>query len=258
MRNLQSHLGSIVLGVLLVFCLLLLAEQTFAAPLEDTPDDGTVEIVYPSERLAPYRERRGNWGAVFGIQVDQIFPDKYRSRIDDVNYETLFGSSPINLIQGQVGAKYNFSLGSVGANLLLGAGEVQDGRIGNEYGTDDDANLQLTKIGASANFIMDALFDEPYIAPYIEGQIFKMAWLESSQNTDSIAGTTEISSAFTVGVLIQLNWLDPASAFTAQETSGLQNTYLDVFVSQYNSSGADTDPNFETATNYGGGLRFEF
>jgi len=248
----------LVLSILLLFCLFLMAEDSFAEALPDTPSDGKIEIDYPADRLMPYRNRRSTWGVNFGIQMDQMLPDSYRSPIDDEPYKNLFGSSTINLVQGQVGMKYNFSLGSLGANLLLAAGEVQDNRIGNDTQTDTDADLQLTKMGLSFSYVMDNLFPEPYVAPYIEGQVFKMDWLEKSKGGPSKSGVTGVSSALTIGVLIQLNWLDSDGAFLAQESSGLQNTYLDLFVSQYNSSGEGGDPNFQTDFNYGGGLRFEF
>ncbi len=256
-HTILSHLGSIVLTLLLAFCLLLIAQQSFA---EDRPptEDGTIEVVYPPDRLVPYRERRGNWSAIVGIQMDQIFPNKFRSQIDEHSYEDLFGTSPINLIQGQVGMKYNFGLGAIGAAAILGAGQVSDGRIGKVYGTDDDADLQVTKYGAAFSFVMDNIFPEPYIAPYVELQTYVMDWQESSKNLDSLKGQTSLSTALVAGVLIQLNWLDSKSALEAQESSGLQNTFLDVFISQYNSSTGDNEPDFQTDVNYGAGLRFEF
>ena len=44
-HTILSHLGSIVLTLLLAFCLLLIAQQSFA---EDRPptEDGTIEVVY--------------------------------------------------------------------------------------------------------------------------------------------------------------------------------------------------------------------
>jgi hypothetical protein len=259
MKNLQSHLGTLVLSILLLFCLFLMAENSFAADqLPDGPSDGKIEIEYPADRLVPYRERRSTWGFNFGLQVDQMLPDQYRSPIDDESYTNLFGSSTLNLTQGQLGVKYNFSLGSLGANLVLAAGEIQDSRIGNDVHIDTDADLQLTKMGLSFSYVMDNLFPEPYVAPYIEGQMFKMDWLEKTKQGVSKSGVTGISTALTIGVLIQLNWIDSDGAFLAQESSGLQNTYLDLFVSQYNSSGDASDPNFQTDYNYGGGLRFEF
>jgi hypothetical protein len=255
----SSHAGTVVLMLLLVLCLFLIAEDSFGADVESTPDDGKIEVVYPVDRLVPYRERRTEWAATFSIQVEQIYPDKYVSQADGYSYQDFFGESTLNITQGQVGAKYNFGLGSVGASLLLGAGSVQDGRIANVIGVEGtDTELQVTKMGGSFNFTMDALFEEPYLAPYVEFQVFKIDWLETAKGFESIEGSTQVSTGLSAGVLIQLNWLDPATAFEAQNTSGLQNTYLDIFVSQYNGSSSDSDPNFQTDVNYGAGLKFEF
>ncbi len=262
-----SYSGTIVLTLLLLFCLFLIAEDSFGADAESTPDDGKIEVVYPANRLMPYRERRGDWGVNFGLQYEALFPTRYRSKIDDSPYDHMFGDNPVDMIQGQLGLKYNFALGSIAASALLAAGSIYDRQIMNYLDDPNtpaverpeaDAKLQLTKMGASFTYIMDTLFPEPYIAPYIEGQIFKMDWMESALDEETKSGTTDFLTAVSAGVLIQLNWLDPASAFEAQNGSGLQNTYLDLFISQYNGSGSGDDPNFETDMNYGAGLRLEF
>jgi hypothetical protein len=261
--SVASHLGSFVLSILLVLCIFLMAVQSFAATspeLEEGFKDGKIEVVYPADRLVPYRERRSNWGFTFGIQNEEMYPGSFKSQYDEFDYESMFGSSPIYLTQGQIGIKYNFSLGSIGASAVLGAGSVYDTRIRYQYaGTPDiDSELQLTKMGAAFTYTMDALFGEPYVAPYIEAQVFQLQWQESSKGLESKKGTTNFATALTVGALFQLNWLDEASAFEAQKSSGLENTYLDLFFTQYQASTGSGDPNFETDFNFGAGLRFEF
>jgi hypothetical protein len=265
--NSSSYAGTVVLTLLLVFCLILFAENSFGADTEDVPQDGKIEVVYPADRLVPYRERRSDWGFTFGIQYEQIFPSSYKSQIDEFSYEEMFGTTSVDMIQGQLGVKYNFGLGSIGASAVLGAGSNYSREVMNHLDDPNtpavekpeaDAKLQVTKIGAAITFVMDALFAEPYIAPYIEGQVFQLDWMESALGVDSVSGQTQMSTGIGAGLLIQLNWLDPAAAFEAQNTSGLQNTYLDLYVSQYNGSSSSEDPNFQTDVNYGAGLRLEF
>lgn len=268
----NSVVGSLVLTVLLVFCLLLIAGETLAASeLETLPTDGKIEVVYPSEKLAPYRERRETWSTVFSINVDQFYPDKFRSRlqqggVEDAPYDTLFGSSPITLTQVQLGAKYNFGLGALGTALIVGMGTIKDQRTGRTMGTFAGESHELTifKKGATVQFAMDNLFPEPYVVPYIEGQLFKIDYRErrSAPGVESDiaenSGTTDFATAVVLGALIQLNGLEKEAALMAQETSGMDNIFLDIFASQYNTSSDETDPSFETSINYGAGLRFEF
>ncbi|MEZ0390810.1 MAG: hypothetical protein ACAH59_01250 [Pseudobdellovibrionaceae bacterium] len=264
MKSNSGYLSSLVLTVLLVFCLFLLARESFAAEevdVEDVPKDGKIEIVYPAEQTAAYKERRGPWSPFFSIGVDQVLPESFRSKLTDDNYETLFGNSPVPMFQAELGTKYNFGLGSIGLFLIYGHGVVEDGRSGGETKTVHE--LTLDKFGGGAVYIMDNLFSEPYVAPYIEGQLLKFGWEEkrhipNGEVEGTTEGETDMSSALVAGLLFQLNWLDPGSAIAAQNSSGLDNAYLDLFVSQYNTSESENDPNFQTGTNFGAGLRLEF
>lgn len=255
MKSLSGTLGSIVLSILLGFCLLLMANDALAQGEIETSTDGKIEVEYPAEAQAPYQDRRENWSTVFAINVDQIMPDKFRSKVSSDSYETLFGTSPIQLVQGQLGAKYNFSLGGIGIAGIFGHGEIEDGRSGSSR------DLTIQKKGIVLSLVLDNLTKEPYLAPYLEGHIYNFDWSEGgveAQNMESKEGSTAFGSAVTVGVLLQLNWLDPEAAIAAQNSSGLENAFLDIFVSQYGTSGSEDDPNFETSTNFGAGLRLEF
>ena len=239
----SSHIGSLVLSILLAFCIFLLAVQSFAAvpDIEDLPKDGKIEVVYPADRLIPYRERRSTWGLTFAVQNEQMYPGSFHSQFDGFGYDKMFGSSPINITQGELGAKYNFSAGSLSAGVVAGEGSVYDTIIryqydvattGPEVRPDIDSELKLTKKGLFFSYMMDALFPEPYVVPYIEGQIIQFDWKENTVGSEGKSGSTEFSTAFTLGALIQLNALDPMSAFEAQKSSGFENLYFDIFVSQ--------------------------
>lgn len=220
---------------------------------DDEPNDGTVEVIYAPELLAPFSERRGDWSLMAGISVDQFFPDKYRSGIDNLSYEQIFGSDPIKLIQFEMGPKYNTSIGALGANFIAGYGDTSGTLTGQQR------QLKMTKIGVSGTYTLDTLFEEPYVAPYISGQVLMFNWEESAPTSGiSVSGDTSASFAVTVGALIQLNWIEPVASLQSQNEVGLQNTFLDLFISQYNTSDSATDPNFETAMNFGGGIKLEF
>lgn len=225
---------------------------------DDLGDGKTIEVNYSAEKMLPYKQRREDWSIVAGFNVEQLFPDGYKSAIDQFSYEELFGSSTLNITQGYVGAKYNMSFGSMGIGGMFGYGSLNDGRISGTVNRDVDATLEVTKYGGYANLTLDTLFNEPYVAPYVEGQIYSMEWTESSKSGEEAAGWADIATAFRVGALIQLNWLDPDSALQARESSGLNNTFLDVFVSFYSASERKDDLSFESTANYGAGLSFEY
>jgi hypothetical protein len=58
--------------------------------------------------------------------------------------------------------------------------------------------------------------------------------------------------------LIQLNWIEKETAKLAYLGQGLENTYLDVFWTQYQNTDDELDPAFENDFNFGVGLRLEF
>ncbi len=233
------------------------------ASIENSPltgeeeNDGTVEVQYSADTLAPFSQRKSNFSTTFGINVEQVYPEDYISGIDGNKYETLFGTSTIDIVQGRLGLKYNTSAGGIEVGILGGYGEISDGRIAVLTGTDTDAKLEVTKLGAYGSYVMDSLFSEPYLAPYIEGQLYSYDWLESAKSGEEAKGNTAISYGFSIGALFQLNWLDPSNAFIARESFGLNNTYVDLFVSYYTKGDGD-DPDFSSNTNLGFGLKFEF
>lgn len=250
----SGTLGSLVLAILLVFCIFLIARESFAVESEVVPNDGKVEVIYPAQSSRAYRDRRSSWSTMFAINVDQILPDSFRSQVNNDSYTTMFGKTPIKMLQAEIGTKYNFPLGSLGVNLMVGTGTVDD--LHGTTGPGD--SLDILKKGASLSFIMDNLFKEPYVAPYIQGQMYSFEWKESRNDGSERAGSTSLGMALSFGFLIQLNWLDPESSTVALDSLGLNNTYLDLFVSQYNTSNGESDPDFQTSMNYGAGLRFEF
>lgn len=236
--------------------LILISSSAFAAiddeNYEDSDNgsnDGLVEVHYDAEALAPYRERRGNWAGVFGASVEQVLPENFISNIDGSTYGDLYGEKPVSMIQITAGLQYNMSLGSIGAGLSYGTGSV----------TDSTDSFGLKKLALNFTYTMDALFSDPYVAPYVSGEILK--WdIHDEGATQSRDESTSMSTGYKLGVLILMDWLDPDSALRAMNSSGLENTYLDLFVSQYNTSNSEdaSEADMKTGLNYGAGLRLEF
>lgn len=227
---------------------------------EQMASDGKVEVIYAPDLQVPYRERRSPWAFIISISQENLRPEKFVSNQDGASYSSLFGATNIPMIQITTGAKYNFSLGALSLELETASGQISDPRSG------VSRSLILAKRGLRAGWTMDAIFHEPYVAPYVVGQAFVIDYSDRgavvpdpTTVTGPSSGTTALTTAATVGLLIQLNSLDPTDAATrANYEYGLNNTYLDIFASQYNTSNESRDPQFQTALNWGLGLRLEF
>lgn len=255
MKITQSHLGNFVLTLLLFFCLILIARESLAnseTETEDTVQDGKVEILYSPDELTTYKERKQDRSFLFSVSVDNLILNQFKSPIDDQLYEDLFGEQTIPLVQLDLGIKQNFGFGGVYASFIIGKGEVSE-RTSGQLTT-----MNLQKKGISLGLIADRLFQEPYVAPYISWQLFNFDWEERTEFQGSKHGETGLANAVQGGVLFQLNWLDPDTALDGQRSSNLTNTYLDLFVSQYNTSDRAEDPDFQTGVNFGFGLRLEY
>lgn len=246
-----------LMGCLISIILFLSSVSSFAtddiAGEEMAASDGTVEVEYLPQVTLPYRERRPSWALAMSVGQEVITPDSFVSIQDNSSYETLYGSGAIHMVQATLGFKYNIPMGAVSAEGIFATGNVADDRTGSSR------SLSLTKKGVQATWTLDAIFKEPLVAPYVSGQIFELDYNDKGASTGNSAGTTAPTSSIVLGLLLQLNSLDPTdTAMVAHHDFGLNNTYLDLFVSQYNSSTSSSDPEFQTAVNWGAGLRLEF
>lgn len=231
---------------------------------DDEPNDGTIEVIYAPEIQAPYLERQSSLGITAGLSFAEFYPDKFRSEIDNSSYDEIFQSYPMEMIKLDLGLKYNTGLGSFGVGGSIGYADV-DGQLrdqnGNRLGGTRDLNV--IKYALTGSYTLDTLFNEPYVVPYLGGEIFTLNWEEKDlknvdPNKTSKSGSTSFALGVTAGILIQLNWIDPDSSLAAQKSSGLNNTFLDLYVNQFNTSNNEKDKNFETAMNLGGGIKLEF
>jgi hypothetical protein len=243
------------IGVLAVSCQLCFAQaatQEFAEDPAYIPD-GKVEIDYPPSLLEPYRERRSDWSFQFATNLENFRPNEFISSNDGLTYDQLFGSSSVPVLQLSLGSKYNLAIGALTVNFIGGYGKVSGDRSG------VSRELEITKKALTAEWILDAIMHEPYVAPYIQGQILEIEYRDKGAAVGDSSGRTALTSGYTLGLLIQLNFLDPTdTAMVANKNYGLNNTFIDIFASQYNTSQASDDPDFKTTLNWGAGLRLEF
>lgn len=212
--------------------------------------------VYP---LVPYSVRRSKFGLEIGLTYSQFAPSNYESAFVSgtlSTFDDLYGAPTFPLFEIYFNAKYNFSLGSIGA-------EIGYGRYSNE--NDDtsfgELNLELQMIRLGAKFILDNLFYEPYVAPYVVGGLYTVLYKESSTSggiTQSSNGNTQPAPYFGAGVLFQLNWMDRSAAVESYSEAGIENTYLFAEIRQYMASSAVQDPDFSTDPTIQAGISLEF
>ncbi|WP_374034431.1 hypothetical protein ACES2I_18340 [Bdellovibrio bacteriovorus] len=221
------------------------AEPTPSPALENLP---LVEVQIRQDNLADYKVRRETHGTYMSFDFEAIEFKNFISTLDGQSYKAVFGSDTVNLIQLGLDYKYNFMLGSLSGGVFYGMGKV-DG--------DADRSLEITKYGVGFKFTADMIMNEPYVAPYVGINVWQMGFSEKSA-TDSFSATTQMGYNYTVGMLIQLDWIDRETAKESTFNWGLENTFIDVYATQYAKTEAPDDPDTTTDFLFGGGLRLEF
>lgn len=231
-------------------------------PTYDAQASGEVILEKPRDYTLSYGERRSTWGITFSMNYEQFYPMNYFSLIKNDYYEN-YHDVAIPLLGGEFGVKYNFSLGSVAVLFGYAQGTIADDGQGLEITT------AITK--AALNLTLDNLFSEPYVAPYAQIGAHTIDWSESETLggvTRDESFTSEINYHYKAGLLFQLNWierkLDPNSQEEALRSSGLENTYIDIFYTSYaqpqtisTAQGMPGEGNLQSDA-YGVGLKLEF
>lgn len=256
--NLRPKANDVLIATLVCLVSTLISSVSQAA-VDEPPavedyreNNGLVERHYPIEVTASYKERREASAFMVSFDYENVILDRYVSVVDFVTYyQEMFGESEFPVYNINLSYKYNFSLGSLTGNFGMGYGSISDNSTGVAHA------LTLTKYSLSASYIMDMLFDEPYAAPYLTAGVMRLG-LEEKADATTATGNIDVLTHFQVGVLIQLNWMDPSVSKKNINDYGLQNTYLDVFVSKYEPSSDVMDPDTSTDLSIGAGLRLEF
>nr|BFD69008.1 hypothetical protein HAGR004_40300 [Bdellovibrio sp. HAGR004] len=220
-------------------------ENMVEVPPQDLP---LVELQIRQDNLAPYKERRETHGVYFGMDYEAINFKNLISTLDGMSYKDVFGEDTVNLVQAGIDYKFNFTLGSLSAGIFYGMGRVD---------AENSRSLEISKYGAAFRFTADMIMNEPYVVPYVGVNVWQMGISEKSA-TDSFSATTQLGYNYSLGLLIQLDWIDYETAKETTFNWGLENTFLDVYATQYAKTEAPDDPNTETDFTYGAGLRFEF
>ena len=216
-------------------------------------ESNLVEINYPIDVQSSYKERRRTHGANFGIHLENYIPGNWSSLVDSGFYNETYGKTPISLTSVEGGYKYNFALG--GISLLAGIGNGQ--ASADVFGA--TRTMSIFKYYARGMYTIDNLFPEPYVVPYVAGAVWQMK-IKETESGSSFGGsvTSGIGFDYSLGVLLQLNALDQEIAQKSLNENGIENTFLDFFVTQYLKTLKASDSNLSSNFIFGLGLRLEF
>lgn len=250
--NLKTKTLVTIITTFILGCAIAHAELTDVVEDYREVNNDIVQKIIPVELNAPYKYRRETHGFTIDMGYENLQFINYYSIVDGTTqFYDMFGDIEIPLYYLQGGYKYNFGIGALTANLGIGQANYfsRDSGISRE--------LIVTKYSVSASYIMDVLFDEPYIAPYASFGINQFTLEEQAGDVKASTGI-EAAYFYSFGALIQLNWIDQKAALGGLRDNGLQNTYVDVHVSVYEPGLDPDDPNTETEYSLGAGIKMEF
>ena len=207
------------------------------------PSKNLVELHYRRDTLRPYMDRRNANGFEYSVGYQTVDVSKFivptSSSTTGPSYKSSLGLTTVNLDY-----KRNVEFGSFTGGVSLG----QSG----------STLMTMMTYGVGIRFIADAIGEEPYIAPYVGASYQQMQISEKDAALDTSATVSGSGLVLTVGAMFQLNWIDPTSAEYATFHFGLENTFLNVFVSEYSSMATNNADDPSSFLMYGAGLVLEF
>lgn len=235
---------------------------------------GDVVVEQQTDLSESYKKRRGKHGVLFSLNYEKYYPVDYFSMYRDKYIDEFLGDDEsMDLISVELGYKLNFKLGSL---ALLG-NYAQGSKANENYSEDNgvtknERNLGVTRYGLSANFALDNVLEEPWIVPYGQVGIHQFQVAEDNLATEAAEETTtQFAFNYRIGLLFQLNWIeksiDPNTQLEGLRSSGLQNTFIDLYAMTHMAStetydpadpNSEGDPDMSTGMEMGIGLKMEF
>lgn len=203
--------------------------------------------------MISYKERRRNSGLTFGLSYSVYEPKSYTPDAVVQDFDQVYGNSSIPLIELNFLYKWNISLGSIGIDFGGGIYEAtSDENI-------TDSSLKLFPVHLGLTYTLDNIWNEPIIAPYITGGIYSMIFKESIKSNIpyTFNGNSGVSPYFTLGAMIQINWIEKTQTRRAYIDEGIENTFLFVEARQFMKSFNEEDPDF-SGLHFNGGFKVEF
>lgn len=208
------------------------------------PSKNLVELHYHKSTLKPYVERRDTSGFEYSFGYEYMDVSAYQVPQD--SSDDLGASYTKGLSLGFLDLSYkrNIELGSF--------------TIGFNGGGGGSSLMKVERYGVMVKFIADAIGGEPYLAPYVGLGYQLMSFQEKDSAQDYSANINSSGMVYTLGAMIQLNWIDQASAEYATFHFGLQNTFLNIYVSDYTRMATNNGSDPTSTMIFGSGMVLEF
>jgi hypothetical protein len=202
--------------------------------------------------IEPYRDRRPAWGKTISFSYSTYEPLNYEPNFLQVNFEDIYETPEMPLLEFQLAIKRNARSFSYGGELSVGI-----------YQNDSDerdliqSTLQIIPIKLGGVVLLDALRATPYFVPYASGGVYTILFKEDNNQT-SITGNTQVAPYFNLGMAFSLDWMDDYAARISYEESGIEASYAFIEARSQFAASDEQDPDFSSEVNFAGGLKVEF
>ncbi len=206
-------------------------------------------------RLVPYRIRRNRWDNQITFTASEYSPANYQTDFlnpNQASFSDIYGTSGLPLLEGSYMIRYNFTLGAIGLEAAYGFYKTNSkapAEIGN-------AQLSAYEDRIGLRYIMDTIWREPVIAPYIMGGAYQFQYTEQQGNA-KLNGRTTFAPYWGAGALFQLNWTDANASASGYEEAGIENWYVFTEGREYLSSGQTSERDFSSPFSLSVGLSVE-
>ena len=218
-----------------------------------TPDN-LVEVRSNRTIFLPYKQRQNPWGFSVSLGGEFIYFPNLISQYDFNTYEDMFGTSLQTAMSFELGPKYNMSWGSLGLTFGYASLNITDDRLGAEAG------IKFNRYNTTLTYYLDMLSSEAYFVPYVAAGVWQADYEETNNQYPGEVEkyTTEVGYHWRVGGLFSLGWLEPNTALRSRRTVGLQEAFLNLYVSSTYMSESNPDPDLESEMDIGATLLLEF
>jgi hypothetical protein len=206
-----------------------------------------VEVEESVSVLESYKVRRGESGALFSIEYLKATPEDYLSTIENVSFVKQYGGNSLSGFGVSLLKKLNWKPASLAIGPSYGMLSVASGAN----------SMTINQLGLQGKLILDGVYEEPHWAPFVSGELWNISISEKSA-TKSFNGVVDYGYSWRAGLQAQLDRLDPSAASAAILESGIQSTFLSMWIGAIGSPFSTEDPALETQPEFGAALTLEY
>lgn len=210
--------------------------------VEQSPMEIDKKSKTPKIKFLNYKERRQKWNFRLSLLGAQ-------SKLSDYSLSSTSSNNTLNSngvgFEGLISVSYNLPVVSIGVDFGV-------------YSQDYDSDVSLLQPKASLHLIMDDIFSNPYVAPFLKIGASKMEFKNPS-GSDLESNNTNLAISFGGGAMFLLDWFQTSLAMDAFFDYGLDATYLVLEFETFSGIPAELQglPEF-SQTNFKFGLQLVF